>query len=285
MGAYPGNGAEGPFVLAVPSKGRLQEAAAAFFARAGLELVQGRGVRDYRGAIAGLAGVEVAYVSSAEIVGQLAAGQAHFGVAGEDLVREKVPDVDVRLALLSPLGFGHANVVVAAPRAWIDVRTMADLDDVASAYRARRGERMRGATKYVNLTRRFFAEHGVADYRIVESLGATEGAPAAGAAELIVDITTTGATLAANALKTLDDGVILRSQATLVASPQARWTATARAAARGILMRVAATEGARKSREIRARLPSPAHLVVEQAHMRFGAVPATGEDVDPHGFV
>ena len=133
-------------MLAVPSKGRLQEAAHAFFARAGLELVQGRGARDYRGAIAGLPGVEVAYVSSAKIVGELAAGAAHFGVAGEELLREKVPDVEARLELLSPLGFGHANVVVAAPKTWIDVRTMADLDDVASAYRAKRGERMRVAT-------------------------------------------------------------------------------------------------------------------------------------------
>src|ERR1700733_3879206 len=105
MGAHPGNGAEGPFVLAVPSKGRLQEAAATFFARAGLELVQGRGARDYRGAIAGLPGVEVAYVSSAEIVGQLAAGVAHFGVAGEDLLREKVADGEAQLQLLSPLSF------------------------------------------------------------------------------------------------------------------------------------------------------------------------------------
>jgi ATP phosphoribosyltransferase len=285
MAAHPGNGAEGPFVLAVPSKGRLQEAAAAFFTRAGLELVQGRGARDYRGAIAGLPGVEVAYVSSAEIVGQLAAGAAHFGVAGEDLLREKVPDVEARLELLSPLGFGHANVVVAAPKAWIDVRTMADLDDVASAYRAKRGERMRVATKYVNLTRRYFAEHGIADYRIVESLGATEGAPASGAAELIVDITTTGATLAANALKTLDDGIILRSQATLIASLTAPWGANARQAARDILARIAASEEAIKSREVRARLPSPAHVVVETAAERFGAVSATGEDVDPHGFV
>ena len=283
--AAHGNGAEGPFVLAVPSKGRLQEAARAFFARAGLELVQGRGARDYRGAIAGLPGVEVAYISSAEIVGQLAAGAAHFGVAGEDLLREKAPDVESRFELLSPLGFGHANVVVAAPKAWIDVRTMADLDDVASAYRAKRGERMRVATKYVNLTRRFFAEHGVADYRIVESLGATEGAPASGAAELIVDITTTGATLAANALKPLDDGTILRSQATLIASLTAPWGANARQAARAILARIAASEEARKSREVRARLPSPAHVVVETAAERFGAVSATGEDVDPHGFV
>ena len=116
---------------------------------------------------------------------------------------------------------------------------------------------MRVATKYVNLTRRFFAEHGVADYRIVESLGATEGAPAAGAAELIVDITTTGATLAANALKILDDGMILRSQATLVASLTAPWGPKARQAARAILARIAASEEASKSREVRARLPGP----------------------------
>jgi ATP phosphoribosyltransferase len=250
MGAN-GNGAEGPFVLAVPSKGRLQEAAHAFFARAGLELVQGRGARDYRGAIAGLPGIEVAYVSSAEIVGQLAAGAAHFGVAGEDLLREKIPDVEARLELLSPLGFGHANVVVAAPKAWIDVRTMADLDDVASAYRAKRGERMRVATKYVNLTRRYFAEHGIVDYRIVESLGATEGAPASGAAELIVDITTTGATLEANALKTLDDGTILRSQANLIASLTAPWGANARQAARDILAEPSACRGRDGRRALR----------------------------------
>ena len=163
---------------------------------------------------------------------------------------------------------------------------MADLDDVASAYRAKRGERMRVATKYVNLTRRFFAEHGVADYRIVESLGATEGAPASGAAELIVDITTTGATLAANALKTLDDGIILRSQATLIASLTAPWGAKARQRrARHPRPRSPQARRRSKSREVRARLPSPAHLAVETALERFGAVSATGEDVDPHGFV
>ena len=277
--------ADAPLVIAVPSKGRLQENATEFFARAGLEFQQVRGARDYRGAIAGLAGVEVAFLSASEIVGQLAAGVAHFGVTGEDLVREHVADADERLALLSPLGFGRANVVVAVPQAWIDVRAMADLDDVASHYRARRGERMRVATKYVNLTRRFFADHGVTDYRIVESLGATEGAPAAGSAELIVDITTTGATLAANALKTLEDGVILRSQANLVASLKAPWSKTAREAARLILMRIAATEEARRSREVRARVPTPAHLIVDKACETFEAVPAFGADADPQGFV
>ena len=247
----------------------MQESAAAFFARAGLELQQGRGARDYRGALVGLPGVEVAYLSASEIVAQLSAGAAHFGVTGEDLVREKVPDADQRLELLAPLGFGRANVVVAAPQAWIDVRTMADLEDVASAYRARRGERMRVATKYVNLTRRFFARHGVADYRIVESLGATEGAPAAGSAELIVDITTSGATLAANALKPLEDGVILQSQATLVASISAPWGPAARASARAILDRIAASEEARRTREIQCRLPGSAEAIVKAAREAF----------------
>ena len=238
------------FVLAVPSKGRLQENAAAFFARAGLDIVQGRGSRDYRGTLKGLDGVEIAFLSASDIVAQLAAGSVHMGVTGEDLIRETIGDADSKVALLTPLGFGFANVIVAVPRAWIDVRTMADLEDVAAAFRAKRGERIRVATKYVNLTRRFFAERHVTDYRIVESLGATEGAPAAGQAELIVDITTTGATLLANALKILDDGTILSSQANLVASLNADWSAAAREQARVILSRIAAEEEARTTREV-----------------------------------
>jgi ATP phosphoribosyltransferase len=277
------NGADTPLVLAVPSKGRLQENAAAFFARAGLEFTQGRGARDYRGAIAGLAGVEVAFLSASEIVSQLASGAAHFGVTGEDLVREQVVDADQRLAMLAPLGFGKANVVVAAPQAWIDVRTMADLEDVAASYHARRGERMRVATKYVNLTRRFFAEKGVGDYRIVESLGATEGAPAAGAAELIVDITTTGATLAANALKTLEDGIILRSQANLVAALRAPWGQLQRETARAMLMRIAAAQEAIESRELRARLPGDAKGVLDAAAALYDARAASGEEIDSSG--
>jgi len=239
-----------PFVLAVPSKGRLQENTSAFFGRAGLTLAQGRGIRDYRGTLAGLDGVEVAYVSASDIVAQLASGAAHMGVTGEDLVRETLLDADQKVVLLTPLGFGFANVVTAVPQAWIDVKTMADLEDVAAAFRAKRGERMRVATKYVNLTRRFFAERHVTDYRIVESLGATEGAPAAGQAELIVDITTTGATLAANALKILDDGVMLRSEANLVASLTAAWTDRNKEIARIILSRIAAEEEARTTREV-----------------------------------
>jgi ATP phosphoribosyltransferase len=259
-------------IVAVPSKGRLQENAFAFFARAGLELQQGRGARDYRGTINGLDHVEAAFLSASEITARLARGEAHFGVTGEDLVREEIDDPSRRVELLAPLGFGAANVVVAVPAAWIDVRCMADLADVCGGFRARHGRGMRVATKYVNTTRRYFKEHGIADYRIVESSGATEGAPAAGSADLIVDITTTGATLKANALKTLDDGVILRSQANLVASLAAPWSEAAREAARIILSRIAAEEEARTTRELRVKLGDVSDKLLRKAETKFGAI-------------
>src|ERR1700685_141715 len=233
-----------PFVLAVPSKGRLQENAEAFFTRAGLGLAKPRGPRDYRGTINGLDNVEIAYLSASEIAWQLSRGMVHLGVTGEDLVRETIADADRRVLLIDNLGFGSANVVVAVPQAWIDVRTMADLDDVTTGFRAQHNRRMRVATKYINLTRAFFAPHGVVDYRIVESAGATEGAPAVGTAEMIVDITTTGATLAANGLKVLDEGVILRSQANLVAARAAAWDEARRETARLIRDRIAAQKRA-----------------------------------------
>ena len=265
-----------PLVIAVPSKGRLQENAEAFFARAGLTLVKPRGARDYRGAIAGLDHVEVAYLSASDITSQLASGAAHLGITGEDLVREMIPDADRRVVMIDGVGFGHANVVVAVPQAWIDVRGMADLDDVATAFRARNDRKMRVATKYVNLTRGFFAAHGIVDYRIAESLGATEGAPAAGSAELIVDITTTGATLAANGLKVIDDGIILRSQANLVASRQATWGVQERETTRIILDRIAAQARAGEFREVRTRLLNSEASIVANVTQRFGALAPFG---------
>ena len=260
-----------PLVLAVPSKGRLQENAAAFFARSGLTITQARGARDYRGQLAGMPGVEIAFLSASEIVRQLGAGSVHMGVTGEDLLRETLADADAGVELLAPLGFGNADVVVAVPQAWIDVRGMADLEDVAAAFRARRGERMRVATKYINLTRKFFSAHGVADYRIVESLGATEGAPAAGQAEIIVDITTSGATLRANALKIIDDGVILRSEANLVAALKAEWSDEQRGLARLILARITAEEEARTTREVRCHGGALSVKAVGEAAEKFGA--------------
>jgi ATP phosphoribosyltransferase len=263
-------------VLAVPAKGRLQENAEAFFARAGLELVKPRGARDYRGAIARLDGVEVAFLSAAEITEQLAAGAVHFGITGEDLVREMIPAADDKVVLLDGLGFGFANVVVAVPEAWIDVRDMADLDDVATSFRGKHDRRLRVATKYINLTRSFFARHGIVDYRTVESAGATEGAPAAGTAELIVDITTTGSTLAANGLKIIDDGVMLRSQANLVAARGAAWGKAERETARLILDRIAAQSRARLYKEVRTRFAGCDDKLLGIAKETFGVTTPFG---------
>jgi ATP phosphoribosyltransferase len=268
--------AASPLILAVPSKGRLQGNAEDFFSRCGLDLVKPRGARDYRGAISGFDGVEVAYLSAAEITAQLAQGAAHLGVTGEDLVREMIPRSDERVVLVTGLGFGFANVVVAVPQAWIDVRSMADLDDVATAFRLKHERKMRLATKYANLTRGFFAEHGVVDYRIVESTGATEGAPAAGTAEMIVDITTTGATLAANGLKVVDDGIILRSQANLVAARAAVWSAAQRETARLLLDRIAAQKRAASYREVRTRFAGLNDGLLATAKEKFGVAAPFG---------
>jgi len=259
-----------PLILAVPSKGRLQQNAEAFFARAGLELVKPRGARDYRGAIAGFDDVEIAYLSAAEITAQLSQGAAHLGITGEDLIREMIPQSEESVILIARLGFGFANVVVAVPQAWIDVRTMADLDDVATAFRLKHERKMRLATKYANLTRDFFAAHGIVDYRIVESSGATEAAPAAGTSEMIVDITTTGATLAANGLKTIEDGVILRSQANLVAARTASWQQTHRETARLLLDRIAAQKRAEAFAEVRTRFTGLNDKLLSAAREKFG---------------
>lgn len=256
-------------IIAVPSKGRLQENAAAFFQRAGLPVLQPGGERNYRGRLGGIDDVEIAFLSASEITRELAAGNVHMGVTGLDLVHENIADWAAKVHLVTELGFGFADVVVAVPQAWIDVSTMADLGDVAAEFRARHGHQLRIATKYLNTTRRFFAEHGITDYRNVESLGATEGAPASGAAEAIVDITTTGSTLKANALKILADGVILKSQAHLVASKSAAWSERTRAQARTILDRVASEARARRTREVKCALADAANAAALAA--QFGA--------------
>lgn len=209
--------------LGIPSKGRLKEQATDAFAKAGLTVVQSGDERSYFGRVAEVPGLEVAFLSASEIARELLAGSIDLGVTGEDLLREIFPDFDARAVILARLGFGRADVVVAVPESWIDVATMADLDDVAADFRHRHGRRIRIATKYWRLTQNFFSrQHGIQVYRIVESLGATEGAPAAGQADVIVDITTTGSTLKANRLKVLEDGVILRSEACLALSTKPR---------------------------------------------------------------
>ena len=203
--------------IALPSKGRLKEQAITVFEKAGFEIVQPEDSRQYRASVAGRPDIEIAFLSASEIARELGAGTVDMGVTGEDLVRESLPAWDAKVEISARLGFGHADVIVAVPEVWFDVETMADLDDVAAEFRIGHGRRLRIATKYWRLTQEFFSRsHGIQVYRIVESLGATEGAPASGSADVIVDITSTGSTLRANHLKILKDGVILRSQACLV---------------------------------------------------------------------
>ncbi len=268
-----------PLIIAVPSKGRLKEQVEAWLADCGLDLAVSGGSRGYLASLKGLPGAQVRLLSAADIATALSAGEIHLGVTGEDLLREG-GELDGRVLLLRALGFGRADLVVAAPKSWLDVDTMADLEEVAHDYLARTGRRMRVATKYLAQTRSFFTRHGVADYRIVESGGATEGAPAAGAAELVVDITTTGATLAANGLKVLADGVILKSQAQLAASLRADWTADQLAAAEQLLRTVEARAAALTS----ATLTWPARGDAAEAAV-VATLTKAGATPRPHGLL
>jgi ATP phosphoribosyltransferase len=195
------------------------EATQLLFARSGLRVERAGASRGYRGTLLGIDGIAVMFLSAGEIVAALQEGAADVGVTGEDLLREADALHEGPLDILLRLGFGQADLAVAIPECWFDVAAMADLDEISGEFYARHGRRLRVATKYLALTRRFFAEKGVTGYRIVESSGATEGAPAMGSAEIIVDITTTGSTLKANHLKVLDDGIILKSEAVLAARP------------------------------------------------------------------
>lgn len=217
-----------PVTIAIPSKGRMKDDTLAAFAKAGLEVLPQADARSYRTKVKGRKDIEIALMSASEIARELAAGSIDFGVTGEDLARETIGDWDKAMEITARLGFGRADVVAAVPDHWHDVETMADLDDVAADFRHRHGRRLRIATKYWRLTQGFFSRtHGIQVYQIVESLGATEGAPAAGLADLIVDITSTGSTLVANNLKILKDGVILKSEACLVRSLKAPNSASA----------------------------------------------------------
>ncbi len=209
--------------LAIPSKGRLKDKAVAALAEAGITVESAAGDRSYRTSVSGFDGLDVLLLSASEIARELRDGAVDFGITGEDLIHETIPEPEEAVSIVKRLGFGHADVVVAVPESWVDVETMEDLNDVAGSFRARHGRRLRIATKYWRLTQGFFTRrHGIQSYRIVESLGATEGVPAAGSADIIVDITSTGSTLMANHLKVLTDGTVLQSQACLVRSLAAR---------------------------------------------------------------
>ncbi|WP_238371093.1 ATP phosphoribosyltransferase [Heliomarina baculiformis] len=201
--------------LGVPSKGRLMEKTFAWFEKHGIRLSRTGSDREYAGTVEGIDGVGLVLLSAGEIPRELAAGRIHLGVTGTDLVHEKLARWESQVQEIEPLGFGHADLVLAVPQCWVDVDTLEDLDAAAAAFRARHGYRMRIATKYHRLVRDFLREAGVADYALVDSQGATEGTVKNETAEAVADITSTGDTLRANHLKLLSDGLVLKSQATL----------------------------------------------------------------------
>ncbi len=216
--------------LGLPSKGRLQEQSIDAFAAFGLSIERLGTEREYSGRLTGAPDVALTLMSAGEIPGALARGEIHLGVTGADLIAERIPDAGLRAPILARLGFGFADLVVAVPAFWVDVETMHDLDEAAADFRARHGRPMRVATKYHQLARGFFARSGVADYRLVDSQGATEAGPRNLSCEAIVDITSTGETLRANHLRILEDGLILRSEAVLALARGAEWDERSRRA-------------------------------------------------------
>lgn len=213
--------------IGVPSKGRLMEKTFDWFGARGVTMQRTGNEREYSGAVEGIGGVQLVLLSAGEIPRELAAGRIHLGVTGSDLVRDKLADWETQVAQWALLGFGHADLIIAVPNAWIDVDTLDDLDAASAAFRAIHGHRLRIATKYHRLVREFLTANGVADYALVDSQGATEGTVKNLTAEAIADITSTGETLRANHLKILSDGLIHQSQATLFVSKQADWSGAA----------------------------------------------------------
>jgi len=201
--------------LGVPSKGRLMEKTFEWFGARGITLQRTGNEREYAGAVEGIDNVSLILLSAGEIPRELAAGRIHLGVTGTDLVREKLALWDQLVEPLEELQFGHADLIIAVPQAWVDVDTLDDLDAAAAAFRQHHGFRMRIATKYHRLVRDFLRAGGVADYALVDSQGATEGTVKNETAEAVADITSSGETLRANHLKILSDGLVLQSQATL----------------------------------------------------------------------
>lgn len=209
--------------LGLPSKGRLKEATEAYFKNIGLPIIGSSGVRDYTGKLKGLDNVQIYFLQASEIAHRLGDGSLDLGITGFDLLAEN--NILSHTHIFKKLDFGYADLVFAVPESWIDVQSLSDLDDVMFFFRQNHHIRFRIATKYINLTTQFLQNHKITNYRIIASQGATEGAVAAGNAEAIVDITSSGATLRDNHLKIIPQGVILQSQAVLSACLNAQFSA------------------------------------------------------------
>ena len=208
--------------IGIPSKGRLRKDILKIFKNKKMNLISERGERDLFGSIKKLPNAKIIYLHAREIIERLADGSLDIGFSGYDLLKESEINIQKKISVQKKYNFGKANLVVAIPDEWIDVQTIADLEEVAFDIRSKRNTRLRVATKYPNLTNKFFTAKGVTQYKIILSLGATETYPFTGSSEIITDITSTGSTLKANNLRVLKDGTILESQACVLISKQSK---------------------------------------------------------------
>ena len=204
--------------IGLPSKGRLKHETINIFKKNKLNIFSERGERDLFGYIKKLSNIKIIYLHAREIIEQISLGNIDIGFSGYDLFKENEVNVQNKILINKKYNYGNANLVLAIPDLWIDVQTLLDLDEVADEFKKKKKRLLRVATKYPNLTRQFLYSKGVTQFQLVKSLGSTEVAPFTGTAEIISDITSTGATLKANNLRVLKDGEILKSQACLMIS-------------------------------------------------------------------
>ena len=202
--------------IGLPSKGRLKDKAISFFNNSSLKILQSEKERNYFGTIENKSNIKIIFLHAKEIIQRLGDGTLDIGISGLDLLKESKKNLQDKIYIKSKLDFGNANLVIAVPEDWIDVQTIADLEEVSFDIRSKRNSRLRVATKYPNLTNDFLISKGVTQYKLIPSLGATETYPFIGSSEIITDITSTGKTLADNNLRVLKDGLILKSTACLL---------------------------------------------------------------------
>ncbi len=204
--------------IGIPSKGRLRKDVLKIFKKNKLNLISERGERDLLGSIKNMPNIKILYLHAREIVERLSDGSLDLGFSGYDLLKESEINIQKKINVIKKYKFGKATLVIAIPDPWIDVQTVADLEEIAFEFKDKKKKRLRVATKYPNLTREFLFSKGVTQFKIVSSLGATEAYPFTGSSEIITDITSTGETLNANNLRILKDGIILKSQACMMIS-------------------------------------------------------------------
>ena len=202
--------------IGLPSKGRLKEESLKIFKKNKLSIKDSK--RNYLSEIKNFSINEVIFSHAREIVERLADNSLDIGISGFDLLKESLPGIQKNIHVFSRLNFGFANLIVAVPNAWIDVQTIADLEEISFDFKDKNTGKLRVATKYPNLTNDFLLSKGLTQYKIVNSLGSTEIYPFTNQSEIITDITSSGATLKANNLRVLKDGSILESSACILVS-------------------------------------------------------------------